>query len=173
MTQGAVRPSQHKRRQEREVFAIARRALWRRGVRLWGIGHGRASMLILASVGLGPGLVDENKPPRIDPRATRLPPFTPPLATSGRSCSEARTRTNVTPSCWRKCQSAWVTDHQAAVGQLLSKRAASGQASRRSAPEFVARSRAPQGRACGRPSSAPPHCRARWRATTLLAFARR
>ena len=29
-------------------------------------------------VGFGPGLVDEHKPPRIDPRLTRLPPFTPP-----------------------------------------------------------------------------------------------
>ena len=29
-------------------------------------------------VGFGPGLVDEDKPPRIDRRLTRLPPFTPP-----------------------------------------------------------------------------------------------
>jgi hypothetical protein len=29
-------------------------------------------------VGFGPGLVDEDKPPRIDPRLTRLPPLTPP-----------------------------------------------------------------------------------------------
>jgi hypothetical protein len=27
--------------------------------------------------GLGPGLVNKDQPPRIDPRLTRLPPFTP------------------------------------------------------------------------------------------------
>ena len=37
-----------------------------------------ASAMGARHVGLGPGLVDEDKPPRIDPRLTRLPPFTPP-----------------------------------------------------------------------------------------------
>jgi hypothetical protein len=36
-----------------------------------------ASAMGARHVGLGPGLVDEDKPPRIDPRLTRLPPFTP------------------------------------------------------------------------------------------------
>ena len=37
-----------------------------------------ASAMGARHVGLGPGLVDEDKPPRIDPRLSRLPPFTPP-----------------------------------------------------------------------------------------------
>src|SRR5580700_6616091 len=37
-----------------------------------------ASAMGARHVGLGPGLVDEDKPPRIDRRLTRLPPLTPP-----------------------------------------------------------------------------------------------
>jgi hypothetical protein len=35
-------------------------------------------MLVLSLSKDRPGLVDEDKPPRIDPRLTRLPPLTPP-----------------------------------------------------------------------------------------------
>ena len=37
-----------------------------------------ASAMGARHVGFGPGLVDEDKPPRIDRRLTRLPPLTPP-----------------------------------------------------------------------------------------------
>ena len=37
-----------------------------------------ASAMSARHVGFGPGLVDEDKPPRIDRRLTRLPPLTPP-----------------------------------------------------------------------------------------------
>ena len=37
-----------------------------------------ASAMRAGHVGLGPGLVDEDKPPRIDRRLTRLPALTPP-----------------------------------------------------------------------------------------------
>jgi hypothetical protein len=37
-----------------------------------------AAAMSARHVGLGPGLVDEDEPPRIDPRLTRSPPLTPP-----------------------------------------------------------------------------------------------
>src|ERR1700722_477215 len=77
MTQGAVRPSQRSAAKNVRVRHLPKGALATRrsplGHRPWA-----RVMLVLAQVGLGPGLVDEDKPPRIDPRLTRLPPFTPP-----------------------------------------------------------------------------------------------
>src|ERR1700722_16460455 len=77
MTQGAGRPSQRSAARNVRVRHRPKGALATRrsplGHRPWA-----RVMLVLAQVGLGPGLVDEDKPPRIDPRLTRLPPFTPP-----------------------------------------------------------------------------------------------
>src|SRR5277367_6577856 len=72
MTQGAVSRSQRNaarnvsvRHRPKGVLATRRSPLAHRP---WGARH----------VGFRPGLVDEDRPPRIDRRLTRLPPLTPP-----------------------------------------------------------------------------------------------
>src|SRR3984885_230628 len=72
MTQGAVSRSQRSaaRKGEGPPFAEGRFGdeAFASGAAAMGARH----------VGFGPGLVDEDKPPRIDRRLTRLPPLTPP-----------------------------------------------------------------------------------------------
>jgi hypothetical protein len=68
---GRGEPVATQRRQKREGLPFPKR---RFGDQAFASG---ASAMSAGHVGLRPGLVDEDKPPRIDPRLTRLPPFTP------------------------------------------------------------------------------------------------
>jgi hypothetical protein len=75
-------------------------------------------------VGFGPGLVDEDQSPRIDRRLTRLPSRLRRLATSGRSCSEARRLFFERHAFMlEKMPKRGIAHHQAAVGQLLKQSA--------------------------------------------------
>ena len=69
---GRGEPVATQRRQESERPPFAER---RFGDEAFASG---ASAMGARHVGFRPGLVDEDKPPRIDPRLTRLPPLTPP-----------------------------------------------------------------------------------------------
>jgi hypothetical protein len=69
---GRGEPAATQRRQESERLPFAER---RFGDEAFASG---ASAMGARHVGFRPGLVDEDKPPRIDRRLTRLPPLTPP-----------------------------------------------------------------------------------------------
>ena len=73
MTQGAVDRVTPQRRQKRQRPPSAEGRF--RGDEALASG---ASAVGARHVGFGPGLVDEDKPPRIDRRLTRLPSLTPP-----------------------------------------------------------------------------------------------
>src|SRR3984885_7656155 len=69
---GRGEPVATQRRQESERLPFAERRFGDEAL------TSGASAVGARHVGFGPGLIDEHKPPRIDPRLTRLPPFTPP-----------------------------------------------------------------------------------------------
>src|SRR5271167_2469366 len=99
MTQGAVSRSQRSS-QERQGPPSAEGRLGDEAL------ASGASAVGAGQVGFRPGLVDEDKPPRIDRRLTRLPPLTPPgdvRPVRFGGCEGFFL--NVTPSCWRKRQS--------------------------------------------------------------------
>ena len=88
--------------------AIGRRALWRRGACHWRSGHGFRS-----------GLVDEEEPPRIDRRLTRLPPLTPPGDVRPVLFGAAKAFFERHAFMLEKMPKRVIADHLAAVGQPL------------------------------------------------------
>jgi hypothetical protein len=69
-------------------------------------------------VGLGPGLVDEDEPPRIDRRLTRLPALTPPGDVRPVLFGGAQAFFERHAFVLQKMPKRVIADHQAAVGQL-------------------------------------------------------
>jgi hypothetical protein len=100
MAQGAGEPVATQRSQERRGPPSAEGRLGDEAL------ASGASAVGARHIGFRPGLVDEDKPPRIDRRLTRLPPLTPPGDVRAVLFGRAKAFLNVTPSCWRKCQSA-------------------------------------------------------------------
>jgi len=114
---GRGEPVATQRRQESEGPPFAERRL---GDQAFASG---AAAVGARHIGFGPGLVDEDKPPRIDRRLTRLPPLTPPGDVRPVLFGGAKAFFERHPFVMEKMPKSIVADHQAAVGQFPEQRA--------------------------------------------------
>jgi hypothetical protein len=111
MTQGAVSRSQRSAAKRQRPPSAERRL----GDEAFASG---ASAVGARHVGLGPGLVDEDKPVWIDRRLTRLPPLTPPGDVPPVLFGGAKAFFERHAFMLEKMPKRILADHKAAVGQL-------------------------------------------------------